>query len=161
EVVGVEKGEKIALRRRQRRVAGRTDAWPGLRVDLHVRLVATGDLGAAVARAVVDDDHLAATMRLCQHALDRLGEIPLPVANGARPGPLRTTQADPPPRPPPPRWRRGRGRAAAHSSAPPERTRPAQPAAASCARASAGPSSEPGPAAPEPRIARQGPGELG
>src|SRR4029077_12672613 len=55
----------------------------GARVSLphapDVAAVAGEDIGRAVRRAVIDDDDLDRRMGLRQHAIQRLGEIPLAV----------------------------------------------------------------------------------
>ncbi len=81
EVVGIEKGDELAAGDSERRVARRPDAGARLGNHLDFRAVAGGNRGAAVARAVVDDNHLVAGASLGQHALDRLGEVGLTVAD--------------------------------------------------------------------------------
>ena len=86
EVVGVEEGDELAAGGAQGRVAGGADAGPRLVHDLDRGREAAGDLGAAVARAVVDDDDLIAGPALGEDALDRLGQVGLAVAHRDRGG---------------------------------------------------------------------------
>ncbi len=109
EVIGVEEGDEVTAGGAQGRVAGGADARLRLVHDLDRGSEATGDLGAAIARAVVDDDDLIAGPALCEHALDRLGQVGLAVAHRDRSGDRGLSQDQPPSARQRPRWPRGSG----------------------------------------------------
>jgi hypothetical protein len=82
EVVGAHRREVRAAREVEARRHGRVHAGV-LLPDRADRVAVSGDdVGRRVGRAVVDDDQLEVGMRLRQHAVDRLRDVPVVVVRG-------------------------------------------------------------------------------